>query len=149
DKGQHVLDKFWQMWVHLVRIKGSLRPGRDVDHAGIFAQHLVDVRDARILAAGEHVDLDAAPSQFAAQIAHVDVHAAGFLAAKHGQRAGVHAQHRDSAYRLHRLPFLYAARIASRAMTGWSCPPIRYLYSSLPRRKSNARLPCSIAYWIL
>jgi hypothetical protein len=63
-----------------------------VDHAR-WVRALVDVRHARILRAREDVDGNTAAAELAAEIADVHVHAAGLLAAEHGQRAGVHAEH--------------------------------------------------------
>ena len=61
-----------------------------------------DARDGGVLRAGVDVHRDAAPRQLARQVAHVDVHAARFLAAQRGQRAGMDADHRNTFY--HRQP---------------------------------------------
>jgi hypothetical protein len=44
---------------------------------------------AVVLRAGKNVYQDALTAEFAAEITHVHIHAAGFFTAEHGQRTGV------------------------------------------------------------
>jgi hypothetical protein len=67
-----------------------------VHHAVAVAQIVFDVRLVLILRAGEHVHPDAAPPQFAGQVAHVYVHPTCIFAAQGRQRAGVIGEHGDA-----------------------------------------------------
>ena len=84
-----------QVLVHHLARHRPLRPGREMDHPRVVAEGH-DAADARILRAGEHVHLDAHPTQLARGLAHVHVHPARLLGAQRGQRAGVDGQHRDA-----------------------------------------------------
>ena len=66
----------------------------EVDDPGALAQ-ADDLRDRGVLAAGEHVHLEARPPELPGELAHVDVHAPRFLAAERGQRARVDGQKRE------------------------------------------------------
>src|SRR5262249_46733705 len=76
NKIQCVIDELRQIWINLVWIKRLLWPRWDMNYTGVLAQRLIDVWDARILTACEHIDLDATPSKFAAEITHINVHTA-------------------------------------------------------------------------
>jgi hypothetical protein len=58
-------------------------------------RQLDDAGNRGILRACEDVDADTHPRELAGHLADVNVHPARFLGAERGQRARVHAQHRD------------------------------------------------------
>ena len=78
----------------LARHRG-LGAGRQVDHPHARGER-DHPRDRGVLGAREHVHQDAHAAELARELADVDVHPARLLAAERGQRAGVHAEHRDA-----------------------------------------------------
>ena len=86
-----------------------LRSRRQVHDARALAERH-HAANRRILRAREHVDREPHPPELARELADVDVHAARFLAAERGERARVHAQHRDA--QAHALACLGATRTA-------------------------------------
>lgn len=128
-----------------------------MDHPPAIAQIVLDARLAIILGAGEDVYLNSLPAQLAGGVTHVHVHAARFLAAQ--QRQGqVCTLSMATRWMVSRpgsrdalLSMVYSWGALRRVMR-WmvvSCAPKRYLYSSLPRKKSNVSWPvlmaCSMA----
>ena len=74
--------------------------GRQVDDTGALAERH-HARNRRVLRAREDVDRYAHAAELARDLPDVHVHTARFLAAQRGQRARVHAQHRD--VQVHRI----------------------------------------------
>jgi hypothetical protein len=75
------------------------RTGGDIDHAGVRAEGLYFGR-LRRRPPGEDVDRIAARTQLAAQLAHIDVHAASLAPAGSGERRRMHAEHGDPSLRV-------------------------------------------------
>lgn len=73
----------------------DLGAGRHMDDAVAVAEVVQNVRDVLILRAREHVHVDAHWAEIARQVADVDVHPAGVLAAERCQRTGVIGKHGD------------------------------------------------------
>ena len=90
------VDELGQVVVDLVLVVGALGAGRQVDDAHVVAEAGRDALDALVLRAREDVDRQAAVAQLARELAHVDVHAAGLLAAEGGEGTGVDAEHGDA-----------------------------------------------------
>ena len=86
--------EFLEVGVDALARHRRLRPRRQVDHARAVGQ-THHARDGGVLRAREHVHGRAHARQLARELAHVDVHAARLLAAERGERARVHAEHRD------------------------------------------------------
>ena len=89
-------DELVQVVVDQVLVVGLLGPGGQVDDARLVAQAIADARDGGVLRAGEYIDGQPPPAQLTCQLAHIDVHPARLLAAKGGERAGMHAEHRNA-----------------------------------------------------
>ena len=81
-KVQHAAHKLGDMIGYPVLVVGGLRPGRYVDHAGLWPEPMADTGDVRILRAGETVDRHPLPAQFTAQVADIDIHAPCLFAAE-------------------------------------------------------------------
>ncbi len=73
----------------------NLRPCGNMDDAVAEAEVVQNVRDVLILRAREHVHVDAHLAETARQVADVNVHPAGVLAAERCQRTGVIGKHGD------------------------------------------------------
>ena len=91
----------------LVKVIVDAHPGhrgfvarRQVDHASALAEGH-HAGDRRVLRAREDVDRHPHAAELARNLPDVHVHPARFLAAQRGQRARVHAQHRD--VQVHRI----------------------------------------------
>src|SRR5258708_39594783 len=94
-KSQDILGELWQIGVDVVRVEWLFWPRHGVNDARIFSEHIVDMRNTRILAAREDINFDASPPKFTAQLPDIYVHAARFLAAQNCQRACVNTQNCD------------------------------------------------------
>ncbi len=90
------LDKLRQVIEDEIFVIRSHRPGGQVDDTAVMAQAIADLGQVGILLAGEDVHEKTSSPQFAAQIADVDVHAAGLLASQRGQGTGMSTDHGDT-----------------------------------------------------
>jgi hypothetical protein len=98
--GVDSVDELVEVLVHAHARHRRLVAGRQVDDPGALSERH-HAPNRRILRAREHVDRDAHAAELAGHLADVHVHSARFLAAQRGQRARVHAQHRD--VQVHRI----------------------------------------------
>ena len=73
----------------------SFRAGAEMDHAHVLARGN-DVRAVAVRATGKDVDEIAPPAHLAAELAHVDVHAAGLPISQRRQRRRVRANDGDA-----------------------------------------------------